>query len=171
MIYLFQAAFPTLGMMIYEIFYKKERKNPLIYICIFFALAAANYGFDMCLHAQENTVHAYKLTPQQRQYYKHLIKQHYDSAYDCSSEANSWCDIIPHAVYRAAAKAATAGLSVAIISRNITSAAITAVITALQELLERFGETWDCISSNLHCAKYNIEMIEFYQNVLNGEEK
>lgn len=172
MIFLFNAAFPTLGVMCYEIFYKKSKRNPLFYVGLFFLLCVFHYAFDSVsdnhVHANERKIEC-SLTRQQREYYWKLIHDHYYQSWKCAYEAESLCTFIPDKISKAAAKSATAAIATGVTMRNMQSAAIAAIITGLQEILEQFGWIWNDMNSNLVCAKYHVEMAEFYQDVLAGD--
>jgi hypothetical protein len=122
--------------------------------------------FDNYLCAEQANVYECRLTLKQRDYYWKLIHEHYYQGWSCSYEAESGCTNIPNRVYKVASKSAIAAITAGIISRNISSTAIATVTAALQESLEQFGSVWERISCNLHCAAYNVEMAEFYQDVL-----
>ena len=170
MICLFEAAAPTLAVMMYEIFIRKNRNNPLLYLGIFLCLSICfcllNHIYPNSLSASQHEEIECKLTQQQRDHYWKLIHEHYYSAWSCSYDAESCCTNIKNAALRAAAKASTSAITVGIVSRNITATAIATATAALQELLEQLGWVWEDISSNLHCAQYNVEMAEFYQDIL-----
>lgn len=174
MIYLYQAAFPTLIVLLYQIFYCKKKKNPRVYFCLFLFMCGSFYLidtiFDNKLHAVES-YECYVLTQAQKSEYEYAVNWHFDEAGKYVLDADSVLSSIKNRATQLASKAITTGIANGIVSRNITVTACCVAVVSLEELIGNLNETWKLVSYALNDAQYHVEMAVFYKAVLDNNEK
>ena len=169
MIYLYQAAFPTLGVMFYQIFIKKSDKNPFLYVVLFLFLSLSNYFIDCTLHAKEINIYQCSLTQKQRDYYFWKIHHHYAEAGILTRTSQGWletlkCKLDDNEYYLS--NAAIIAVSTGILTKSLHASAVAACITLLEKYISQFKETWDELRMCLTRVEYHVELAEFYQDVL-----
>lgn len=178
MIYLYQAAIPTLGVMLYEIFWRKQKRNPLVYIGIFCSICLFSYLLDSYLDAQEPSIHECvltydcTLTQEQRDYYFWKIHTHYMESATLSRNSERWLcllkDKLSENEYHLS-NATIVAISTAAFTKDLTTTAVAAAIALLQGLLHDFKHVWEEIKNCLRRVEYHVEMAEFYQNILDRD--
>lgn len=174
--YLISPALITISVYFCDKYIEKRLRNLWFYPFCFFLFmfmmwaCSGNAGEYKPMLEQLETM-AYRLTPEQRIECYQLIQEHFYQASICSEEAEKACGGIPVKAYEIAARASTRAITAGILTRNITITAISAAEAMLEAFLSQFSDAWDAISSNLHCAEYNVQMAKFYQEVLNQDGK
>lgn len=177
---LIEAGLISIGLVLFDIFVSKNRKNPLVYIAAFIFMFGATCVLDMIfpskLQASEFSEYfefpeAYVLTPQQRREYTYYMNWHYNEAGKSVGEASLNMESIRNYAAKTASKAIVYGLATGIVSRNIVATACAVAIAALEKIIGDLGDLWESINTNLNNSQYHVEMALFYRAVLDNDGK
>lgn len=172
MIYLFSAAVPLLGIMLYEIFIAKKKNSAWIYIILFAILSFGSYLLDHCLHASEIDIYECSLTEEDKEKYWKLIQYHWAMSYNNSLSSRDWLKTLQDKLDEdnyGINNTALVAISTAAVAKDLKVTAIASTISMINENLKIFAKVCAEIRIQLLSAKYHVEMAEFYQDVLNNE--